>query len=145
MIKKFLGTFELFDFCVRRLSNGNKIRIKFEIAENLDIEKKLIEFRGKNVKTQIGIPLEKLETHYRMKVCLENVFEVFDIDVRRLRNGNKLSFVLETLYTKQIEEAVVPLRFQDCLVIMELENEELNFDEEEEGEEEENLPEIKFE
>ena len=52
--------FELFDLSVRRLSNGNKLRIVLERQQDIEIEKKLIEFRGDNVKVKMTQEIKKL-------------------------------------------------------------------------------------
>ena len=119
----FDGVFELFDLSVRRLANGNKLRVVLECQEDLDVERELIEFRGDNVKVKITqkIPPE----NQKDIVIVDSVFEVFDIKFRRLRNGDKLSLILEQLYDKEKEIDLVKLRYNDVSLFMEKINEEL--------------------
>ena len=99
------NVFELFDLSVRRLQNGDKLKVVLECAENLEIEKKIIEFRGKSCKTNFVFA----EDENDLKIG-EFVFEVFDIKCRRLSNGDKLRIVLENLYEKEQELKIVPFR-----------------------------------
>ncbi|MBE3087575.1 MAG: hypothetical protein IMZ71_00380 [Chloroflexi bacterium] len=46
-------------------------------------------------------------------------FEVFDIKVRRLRNGHKIMLVLEVPYSEKTSEQLERLRFQDVNVRLE--------------------------
>jgi hypothetical protein len=119
----FDGVFELFDLSVRRLANGNKLRVVLECQEDLDVERELIEFRGDNVKVKITqkIPPE----NQKDIIVVDSVFEVFDIKFRRLRNGDKLSLILEQLYDKEKEIDLVKLRYNDVSLFMEKINEEL--------------------
>jgi hypothetical protein len=112
---KFEGTLELFDLNVRRLANGNKLRVILECPEDIDIEKKIIEFRGANVK----VTMTPQETEGEKPSIHEEVFEVFDIKCRRLRNGDKLRVILECLYEKEKEIPLVKLRYEDVLLTME--------------------------
>jgi len=108
---------EMFDLSVRRLANGNKIRVVLETSEDLELEKKLIEFRGDNVKaiiTQSNEPENKSD-----KVFIESSFEVFDIKCRRLRNGDKLCLILEKMYEKSEELSLVKMRADDVAIFME--------------------------
>jgi hypothetical protein len=110
-------TMELFDFPVRRLQNGNKLSIIFETAENLELEKKLIEFRGDNVTVNLTQESPENESD---RVNIEGIFEVFDIKCRRLRNGDKLRLVYECLYDKEQELKLVKLRYDNVKINMEL-------------------------
>jgi len=102
---------EIFDLAVRRLANGNKLRIVLETLEDLNLEKQLIEFRGENVKAIIAIE--------NSKNPLESVFEIFDIKCRRLRNGDKLRVILEQMYDKENEINLVKMRGEDVMIFME--------------------------
>ena len=110
--------FELFDISVRRLANGNKLRIVLECQADLEIEKKLIEFRGDNVKIKMTQEEENIER-------IEDIYEVFDIKCRRLRNGDKLRFTLEQLYEKEKELKIVKLRYDNVKIFMEKIQDEL--------------------
>jgi hypothetical protein len=101
-------TMEMFNLSVRRLANGNKIRVIFEIPEDKDQEKQLIDFRGDNVKVMLNDKNDKTF-----------IFEVFEIKCRKLRNGNKLSLILEKLYDKEDELFLVNLREDDVKIFME--------------------------
>jgi hypothetical protein len=102
---------EIFDLSVRRLANGNKLRIVLESLEDLNLEKQLIEFRGENVKAIITIE--------NSNNPLESVFEIFDIKCRRLRNGDKLRVILEQMYDKENEISLVKMRGEDVMIFME--------------------------
>jgi len=105
--------FELFDIRVRRLQNGNKLRLTFEIPYNLDVEKHIIDLRSEHVK----LTLKDLEGH----VILHDVtFEVFDIRVRKSASNDRLSFVLENMYDKEVEKKVIGMRFDDVKLQMEI-------------------------
>lgn len=130
MEKQFEGIFELFDLKVRRLRNGNKLCLIFESAEDIEMEKQLIEFRGENVKaiiTQENPESKKI-------ITIEDEFEVFDLKCRRLRNGDKLTLTLEEMYSKEKEFDAVNLRYEDCKIFLKLIEQELDFEEEEENE-----------
>ena len=107
--------FELFDLQVRRLRNGNKLRVVLERTENIEIEKKFIEFRYEKVKAKITALLESGQKGK----TIEGNFEVFDIKVRSLRNGNKLCVILEALHDKDLELDIVKYRYEE--VVLELE------------------------
>jgi 16S rRNA U1498 N3-methylase RsmE len=129
MSNEFEGIFELFDLKVRRLRNGNKISIILESEEDLDTEKRIIEFRGENVKanlTQEHQPEKKKDV-----VSIDDVFEIFDIRCRRLRNGDKLSIILETSYEKNLELQLVKLRYDNVRISFNKMQEELDFEEKE--------------
>lgn len=126
-MKQMEGIFELFDLSVRRLANGNKLRIVLECVEDLDVEKKLIEFRGENVKAMLA----QQSSDGKQAVNVEDVFEVFDIKCRRLRNGDKLSFILEQLYEKEKEIELVKLRYDNVKIFMEKIQDQLFNDEDE--------------
>lgn len=126
-MKNFSGTLELFDFSVRRLANGNKVRLIFEAPENLDVEKQLIEFRGEYV----NLKAKSIEED-APKIELGGLWEVFDLKCRRLRNGDKLRITLETTYNKELEKGAVELRFHDCEVSFEKTEEEFDFEDDEE-------------
>ncbi len=127
--KGFSGMFELFDVSVRRLRNGNKLRLVFESAEDIETEKELIEFRGQNVEAEIT--QEKEPTKKADIVLIRAVFEVFDMKCRRLRNGDKLQLVLEQMYSKDAELKAVKLRYEDCSIKCVAIEQELDFDEDE--------------
>jgi hypothetical protein len=114
--------FELFDLSVRRLSNGNKLRIVLERQQDIEIEKKLIEFRGENVKVKMT---QEIEEDDIKPVYIEDIVEVFDIKCRRLRNGDKLSLILEQLYEKEKELQLVKLRYDNVAVFIEKIQDEL--------------------
>lgn len=122
--------FELFDVKVRRLRNGNKLALVLECTEDLDIERELIQYRAKTVK--VTISPENDENAQEDPFCEE--LEVFDIKCRRLRNGDKLQIVFEQLYSKENELKAVQLRYQDCRVVIESIDQELNFEDDEEEE-----------
>lgn len=126
MEKTFEGIFELFQIQVRRLENGNKLRLIFEDFENLEVEKSLIEFRGNFVKAIID--LEKEEGEITKTEAIEDEFEVFEVSCRRLGNGDKLRFILEAPYKKQLELRVVELREENCKIFMEKIEQELDFE-----------------
>ena len=107
---------EMFDLAVRRLANGNKLKLVLESAEDLELEKELIDFRGENVKLVISTE-EGDEFH--------GVFEVFDRKCRSLRNGDKLRLVLEKSYEKSAEIEFVKLRYNDVNIQMVLINTDL--------------------
>lgn len=114
---------EMFDLSVRRLANGNKLRVVLEASEDLELEKKLIEFRGDNVKaiiTQAQEPEAKND-----QAIIEASFEVFDIKCRRLRNGDKLCLILEKMYDKNDELSLVKMRANDVSIFLERINAEL--------------------
>jgi|GEM_PF-6986470 len=107
---------ELFEIKVRRLQNGNKLSVTFESAENLELEKKLIDFRGERVKvliTQSITPDDVNEV-----VTIDDEFELFALKTRRLRNGNKLSVTLEQIWKREEELKAVKLRYQDVNIAM---------------------------
>lgn len=125
MEKQFEAVFELFDIDVRRLRNGHKMRLTFESAEDVDVEEKLIRFRGELVSAIIGVHQEDQGAE---SVTIEDKFEVFDIKVRRLRNGDKLCLVLEQMYEKQKEVNAAKLRFQDCKVFFKSVDQQLDLE-----------------
>lgn len=130
MDKTFEGIFELFELQVRRLRNGNKLRLVFESAEDIETEKDLIEFRGETVKT---IVTQKEQPKKREDVVtIEGSYEVFDLKCRRLRNGDKLQVILERMYEKDEELKAVRLRYEDCLINLESVEQSLDFEGEEE-------------
>lgn len=110
-------TMELFDVHVRRLANGNKLSIIFEVIDNLELEKKLIEFRGSNVAVKMTQDIEP--ENKEDKIFIDSNFEVFDIKYRKLRNGDKLRLIFESLYDKFLEIQLVKLRFNDVKIFME--------------------------
>ena len=134
MLQTFEAVFELFDLKVRRLRNGNKLSLVFESGEDLETEKKLIEFRGCDVKAEIT--QDKEPQAKRDIVTISDNFEVFEIKCRRLRNGDKLQLVIEQLYTKEKELAAVKLRYHDCKVFFSRVQQELDLEDEEEESEE---------
>jgi hypothetical protein len=105
--------FELFDIRVRRLQNGNKLRLTFEIPYNLDIEKHIIDLRQEHVKLTLKDLSERI-------ILDKVVFEVFDIKVRKLSSNDRLSFVLENMYDKEVEKKVIDMRFDDVKLQMEI-------------------------
>lgn len=125
----FNATFEMFDIKVRRLQNGNKLRVVLEKSEDIELEKQLIEFRGENVKAKIS--QQKNPESAGSIILVESGFEVFDLKCRRLKNGDKLSLILECMYDKKLELKLADLRFDDVILQMEKIDEEL-FDESEE-------------
>jgi hypothetical protein len=108
---------ELFDITVRRTQSNQNLRLVFEASEDLEIEKKLIEFRGEKVDAKI-IELKNAESAGSV-ASLEGKFECEEVKVRRLKNGDKLRLVLENMYDKKTELDAVEMRFQD--VVLELE------------------------
>ena len=124
MEKQFEGVLELFDTSVRRLANGNKLRLVFEVTEDKEMEKELIEFRGELVKATI----KKSGDAKKDDPVIEGNFEVFDLSCRRLRNGDKLKLVLEQMYTKEKELDAVKLRYEDCSIFFQAVDKELDFD-----------------
>lgn len=134
MVKTFEGVFELFDLEVRRLRNGNKLRFIFESQEDLEAEKKLIEFRGCHVESHIA---KNDEAEDEAVANIDDSFEVFDIKCRRLRNGDKLRLILEQEYRKEKELTAVSLRYDNCKLFLKTEQQELDFEDEDDMEEEE--------
>lgn len=128
MEKTIESVLELFDLKVRRLRNGNKLSLTFESAEDLELEKKLIEFRGKNVKA--NITQENIEDEKNPTV-IDATFEVFDLKCRRLRNGDKLMLTLERMYGCDIELSAVKLRYKNCKIKMTILEDELDFEQQE--------------
>jgi len=122
-MNQFEGIFEVFDISVRRLANGNKLRVILECLEDLEIEKGIIEFRGDNVKAKMSQSV--LPENVKDIIVVDTVFEVFDIKCRRLRNGDKLSLILEQLYEKGKELDLVKLRYNDVKIFLERIEEEL--------------------
>jgi hypothetical protein len=121
--------FELYDVRVRRLRNGNKLRLTFEIPYNLDTEKRIIDLRGENIKLKM-VDIEG------QTILEDQIFEIFDIKVRKLSSNDRLSFILENMYDKKVEMRVIEKRFDDVSLLMETIDKSL-FDELEEEEEEE--------
>jgi hypothetical protein len=111
---KFEGVFEVFDLSVRRLANGNKLRVVLESPEDLATEKQIIEFRGDNVK----VNMSQQEFDGEEIKIKDEVFEVFEIKCRRLRNGDKLRLVLECGYEKEKEIKIVKLRYDNVTLSM---------------------------
>lgn len=122
-MNQFEGIFEVFDISVRRLANGNKLRVVLECQEDLEVEKGIIEFRGDNVKVKMSQSV--LPENVKDIIVVDTVFEVFDIKCRRLRNGDKLSLILEQLYEKDKELDLVKLRYNDVKIFLERIEEEL--------------------
>jgi hypothetical protein len=122
-MNQFEGIFEVFDISVRRLANGNKLRVVLECQEDLEVEKGIIEFRGDNVKAKMSQSV--LPENVKDIIVVDTVFEVFDIKCRRLRNGDKLSLILEQLYEKDKELDLVKLRYNDVKIFLERIEEEL--------------------
>src|SRR4030043_2330309 len=116
-MNQFEGIFEVFDISVRRLANGNKLRVVLECQESLEVEKGIIEFRGDNVKAKMSQSV--LPENVKDIIVVDTVFEVFDIKCRRLRNGDKLSLILEQLYEKDKELDLVKLRYNDVKIFLE--------------------------
>lgn len=133
MPKQFEGVFELFDVTVRRLANGNKLKVTLEIPEDLEVEKRLIEFRGNNVHVQMT--QSEQPNNLNDVVNFEGIFEVFDIKVRRLRNGDKLSLTMEQSYSKPNELDLIKLRFDDVNLFIQEIQEELQFEDNEDSDE----------
>lgn len=119
--------FELYDVRVRRLRNGNKLRLTFEIPYNLDTEKRIIDLRGENIKLKM-VDIEG------QTIIEDQIFEIFDIKVRKLSSNDRLSFILENMYDKKVEMRVIEKRFDDVSLLMETIDKSL-FDELEEEEE----------
>jgi len=133
MIKKCEGIFELFNSQVRRLQNGNKLRLIFECPEDIEIEKDLIEVRGCDCKVKVApVKIDSAGKKGPGPVVIDGTFEVFDIKCRRLRNGDKLALILEKSRDKELEIAAVNAKFQECFVFLETVEEELDFDDDEE-------------
>lgn len=129
METKFEGIFELFKTDARRLQNGNKLRLVFESAEDVEIEKKLIPFRENMVKAIITY-----EHKPGNDSVIEDTFEVYDVKCRRLKNGNKLTLILEQMYEKSKEIFVVQFKYENCKIFLEKNEKELDFEEDEENE-----------
>jgi hypothetical protein len=134
MARTFTGIFELFDTHVERNHNGNRLVYFFEIAEDVEIEKKLIYFREENVKAHIKRQVEL--PNKKDNVEIDDVFECLGSKWRRLKKGNKLRLVLKQAYDKDKELDAVKLRFDNCQLDLEITQEGLDFGEEpeEEGE-----------
>jgi 16S rRNA U1498 N3-methylase RsmE len=126
---EFEGVFELFDLKVRRLRNGNKLSIVLETGEDIELEREIIAFRGETVKASITQEVEPQKK--KDIVQINDVFEVFDIKCRRLRNGDKLSVVLEAGYEKTLEIELVKIRYDNVKVSFDRIQEELDFGEQE--------------
>ncbi|MHA2179841.1 MAG: hypothetical protein ACXAAH_00305 [Promethearchaeota archaeon] len=126
---EFEGVFELFDLKVRRLRNGNKLSIVLETGEDIELEREIIAFRGETVKASITQEVEPQKK--KDIVQINDVFEVFDIKCRRLRNGDKLSVVLEASYEKTLEIELVKIRYDNVKVSFDRIQEELDFGEQE--------------
>jgi 16S rRNA U1498 N3-methylase RsmE len=126
---EFEGVFELFDLKVRRLRNGNKLSIVLETGEDIELEREIIAFRGETVKVSITQEIEPQKK--KDIVQIDDVFEVFDIKCRRLRNGDKLSVVLEASYEKTLEIELVKIRYDNVKVSFDRIQEELDFGEQE--------------
>ena len=124
MIKKTELVAELFNVIARRLQNGNKLRIVFELPEQEETEIKLSPFKFKNCRAIIAKEIDGAET-------IETVVEVFNLNTRRLNNGNKLSLVLENSYDKELDLKLTKLKFDNCKIFLETIEEELNFEDEE--------------
>jgi hypothetical protein len=122
--------FELYDVRVRRLRNGNKLRLTFEIPYNLDTEKRIIDLRGENIKLKM-VDIEG------QTILEDQIFEIFDIKVRKLSSNDRLSFILENMYDKKVEMRVIEKRFDDVSLLMETIDKSL-FDELDEDEDQEN-------
>lgn len=129
MLNKLEIIFELFDVQVRRLRNGSILTLVFESQEDIETEKKLIDFRGCFVKSTIS----RAEKGKKKEQVINDSFEVFDIKNRHLRNGDKLRLVLKQEYRKEKEATAIQLRYDDCKIFMEKEQRELDFDQEEVG------------
>jgi len=131
--KQFEGIFEVFDFKVRRTRNLNMIMYVLERPEDIPTEKRLIDFRGKNV--AVLMTQEKEPANKRNIVTIEDTFKVDDLCLRSLKNGNKLRLVLVQAYEKDKEKQAVELRYENIKLSMEITDQELDFgDESEEGE-----------
>lgn len=132
-MKVFKKNFTLFNFIIHK-GRDKKLRLIFERDDDLAIHKKLLEFQDGFVilKVAQSIPPESAADI----ITVEGKFEVFKIDRRKLRNGNKLSLVFEQLYEK--DKAIEFLDILDQDVIIEMTpTERTMFDGEEEEEPEE--------
>lgn len=117
-MKTYERQFELSDIKVRRLVNGCKLRVVLELPYNQEIEKQVIELRNSNIKVKISDIKNNI-------ICNDKIFSVFDIKVRKLANGDRLSFILENLYTKETELEIVGKRFDDIILTAEVIEEDL--------------------
>ena len=104
--------YELFDTLVRRLANGSKHRIILEVPYHSEHEHEMIDFRESNVKLTMFGPKDEL-------IINAQIYEVFDLKTRKLKDGNKYRIILEKSYDKKLELAVTPYRFAEINVVME--------------------------
>jgi hypothetical protein len=114
MQKPFKQKLELFDYFVRRLTNGNKIRIIFESEYDLKDEVNLIRFRQKWVYMKALQIIDPESASHIQSV--EGKFEFIDVRCKHFANGDKLSLILECSYTSEMDLQLVVVRFQDMNV-----------------------------
>ncbi len=108
MPKTFEGVFYLYDYKVKLSKKDSVIKYQFHCPYNLAVDKKLIEFRGKNIKltgTQEVEPKEKKNI-----VLLDDIFEVLDIKWKPYKNGAKTILELEEAYDKEKDVKAAILR-----------------------------------
>jgi hypothetical protein len=120
-MKNYKGNFELFDLQVRRTQSSSIQRVILECPETVEEEKKLIDFRKKNVEVQL-FPI----TDDGYGDGVEEAFYVSNVQCRTLKNGDKLRIILECQYEKDFEKNLVDLRYHEVeLNMKELKKEDI--------------------
>jgi hypothetical protein len=113
MIEPFKGEFELFDVKSRRNVTDKKLRLILECPREIEKDEELTAYKFKNVK--VNIILKGSESTKK----IEGTFEVYNVDTRRLKNGNKIRLVLEQMYDKDQDLICTEFKFYDVILSME--------------------------
>jgi len=121
MIKTFEGVFELYNHLTppRR---ERIIQLLLEMGEDPETEKKLVDFRGEQVKVYLNIESAKTD-----KKAFEDIFDFWMIPIH-LKHGNKTRVILTAPYTKALEKKVVDVKHHNVKIMMETVEQELDFE-----------------
>ena len=96
------------------------------LPEDPEIEKELVDFRGREVKAFINIEKETDKKH-----SIEDTF-TFWMSTKKIKSGNILEITLTAPYDKVLEKKIVDVKYHNVELTMKMIEQELSFDEDEE-------------
>jgi hypothetical protein len=119
----FEGKFKVEEIKVKKSTKGDMLIITLDMADDLETEKDLIEYRGEMVKVFI----KQVDGQAEM----EHAYCVSDVKFVAKKDNPRLHLVLASLYDKDQELEIVALRYCPVEISMELYQPELPLGEEE--------------
>ena len=124
---QFSEKFELFDIDVQRKTGIDLLHLIFEMEEDVEIEKHLIDFRKKDLEVHVT-QNPKPDNPSNIVLIKSADFKLSVLKVRPLKNMEKLKLVLTCGYKKELELAAVKLRRENCQVNFNALQKELDID-----------------